>query len=251
MTEKPTAPLYQRVLLKMSGEAMVGQEATSVDPISPVVLDRIVHEVEAIRALGVQIAIVIGGGNFFRGESLSRVGISRITGDHMGMLGTLMNALALRDAFERAQLPVRILSAIPMSGVVDHFSRRKAIHHLAEGRIVIFAAGTGNPLVTTDSAASLRGIEIDADIVIKATNVDGIYSADPHKDESAVLYRSLTYQSVLEDELAVMDLAAFCQCRDHGMPIRVLNVHKPGSLLRAMTSGEEGTLVSSEEELMA
>jgi uridylate kinase len=191
----------------------------------------------------VQVAIVIGGGNFFRGAALSEAGINRITGDYMGMLATLMNALALRDSFERSALPVRILSAIGMTGIADQFHRRKAIHHLKQGRIVLFAGGTGNPLFTTDSAASLRGIEIGADVVAKATNVDGIYSDDPAKNPKATLYKKLNFQEALEKELAVMDLAAFCQCRDHGMPLRVFNINKPGALLRVVMGEEEGTLV--------
>jgi len=234
-------PIYRRVLLKMSGEALMGK---GPHPIDPKVLDRMASEITQIYQLGVQIAIVVGGGNFFRGPALSQAGINRITGDYMGMLATLMNALALRDSFERSGLPVRILSAIAMSGVADIFHRRKAIHHLTQGRIVIFAAGTGNPLVTTDSAASLRGIEIGADIVLKATNVDGVYSADPAKEPNAKLYKRLSYQEALEKELAVMDLAAFCQCRDHDMPLRVFNINKPGALLSVVISEEEGTLVN-------
>ena len=233
-------PLYRRVLLKMSGEVLTWK---SPHPIDPYILDRIAREVTQVYQLGVQVAIVIGGGNFFRGTALQKAGINRITGDFMGMLATLMNALALRDAFERSSLPVRILSAIPMIGVADTFHRRKAIHHLQQGRVVIFAAGTGNPLVTTDSAASLRGIEIDADVVLKATNVDGVYSEDPAKNPTAKLYKHLTYQEALEKELAVMDLAAFCQCRDHNMPLRVFNIKRVGTLLRVILDKEEGTLV--------
>ena len=199
-------------------------------------------------SLGVQVGIVVGGGNFFRGVTISEAGINRITGDHMGMLATLINALAMRDAFERSGLPVRVLSAIPMSGMVDYFNRRKAIHHLQQGRVVIFAAGTGNPLVTTDSAASLRGIEIEADVVLKATQVDGVYSADPRRYPNAIRYEHLTYQEALEKELAVMDLAAFCQCRDYNMPLCVFNMQKPGALLRVITGQPEGTRVTNIEE---
>ncbi len=233
-------PRYRRVLLKMSGEALMGSGAHSIDP---KVLDRLAKEIEEIHQLGVQVAIVIGGGNFFRGATLSEAGINRITGDYMGMLATLMNSLALRDSLERISLPVRILSAIPMSGIADHFHRRKAMHHLEQGRVLLFASGTGNPLVTTDSAASLRGIEINADIVLKATNVDGVYSDDPAKNPDATLYHQLSYQEALEKELAVMDLAAFCQCRDHDMPLRVFNINKPGALMRVILGEEEGTLV--------
>ncbi|QTS83701.1 UMP kinase [Coxiella endosymbiont of Amblyomma nuttalli] len=233
-------PLYRRLLLKISGEALVWEGSHAIDPC---ILSRIAKEVAQVYQLGVQIAIVIGGGNFFRGAALQKAGINRITGDYMGMLATLMNALALHDAFEYSNLPVRILSAIPMTGVADTFHRRKAIHHLQQGRVVIFAAGTGNPLVTTDSAASLRGIEIGADVVLKATNVDGVYSEDPAKNPAAKLYKHLTYQEALEKELAIMDLAAFCQCRDHNMSLRIFNIHKAGTLLRVILNKEEGTLV--------
>lgn len=239
MTNGPQ-PLYRKVLLKMSGEALMGKGTNAIDS---AVLDRVAKDITQVYQLGVQVAIVIGGGNFFRGATLQKAGINRITGDYMGMLATLMNALALRDAFERSNLPVRILSAIPMTGVADAFHRRKAIHHLQQGRVVIFAAGTGNPLVTTDSAASLRGIEIGADVVLKATNVDGVYSEDPAKNPKAKLYKHLTYQEALEKELAVMDLAAFCQCRDHNMPLRVFNINKPGTMLRVIMDTVEGTLV--------
>jgi len=233
-------PIYRRVLLKMSGEALMGNGA---NPIAPAVLNRIAKEIFEVHQLSVQIAIVVGGGNFCRGATLSEMGINRITGDHMGMVATIMNALALRDAFERSHMPVRILSAVPVSGMVDVFHRRKAMHHLEQGRIVIFSAGTGNPLFTTDSAASLRGIEIEADVVIKATNVDGVYSADPRKDVNATLYKHLTYQEALKKELAVMDLAAFCQCRDYNMPLRVFNIEKPGMFLDVMLGKPVGTLV--------
>lgn len=235
-------PAYARILLKMSGEALMGGGTSAIEPAT---IDRMVSEISEVQALGVQVAIVVGGGNFFRGAALSEIGISRITGDYMGMLATMMNALSLRDAFERQNLPVRILSAIPMSGIVDHFNCRKAIHHLNEGRIVIFAGGTGNPLVTTDSAASLRGIEVEADVILKATNVDGVYSADPSAHPDATLYDTLSYDEALDKELAVMDLSAFCQCRDHGMAIRVFNMKKPGALLRVVKGESEGTLVTN------
>lgn len=236
------APVYRRILLKMSGEALMGDGASAI---APSVLNRIGQEVKEVHQMGVQIGIVVGGGNFCRGVALSEVGIDRITGDHMGMLATVMNALALRDAFERSGMPVRVLSAVPVGGMVDLFQRRKAIHHLEENRIVIFAAGTGNPLFTTDSAASLRGIEIEADVVLKATNVDGVYSADPKKDPSATLYQHLTYQEALDKELAVMDLAAFCQCRDYEMPLRVFNIGKPGMFLKVIMGEPVGTHVGA------
>jgi uridylate kinase len=234
-------PIYRRILLKLSGEALMGRSDFGIDP---VVLDRLAREISEIVQTGLQVGLVIGGGNLFRGAALTKCGLGRISGDYMGMLATLMNALALRDAFERANIPTRILSAIPMSGIVDHYDRRKAIHHLQKGRVVIFAGGTGNPLVTTDSAASLRGIEIEADILLKATNVDGVYTADPVKDKTATRYTHLTYKEVLEKELAVMDLAAFCQCRDHNLPVRVFDLHKEGALMSVIMGEEEGTLVS-------
>lgn len=234
-------PKYGRILLKMSGEALMGDGDKAI---SPVVLNRFAKEISDVRKLGVQIAIVIGGGNFCRGVQLSEMGINRITGDHMGMVATIMNALALRDAFERSDMSVRVLSSVAVGGMVDLFHRRKAIHHLEQGRIVIFAAGTGNPLFTTDSAASLRGIEIDADVVLKATNVDGVYSEDPRKNPDAVMYKHLTYAAVLEKEFAVMDLAAFCQCRDYQMPLRIFNIGKPGMLQRVVMGEEVGTLVN-------
>lgn len=236
-------PKYKRVLLKMSGEALMGGGS---HPISHTVLNRLAKEINEVRKLGVQIAIVIGGGNFCRGATLSEVGINRITGDHMGMVATIMNALALRDAFERCDMSVRILSAVSVGGMVDLFSRRKAIHHLEQGRVVIFSAGTGNPLFTTDSAASLRGIEIDADVIMKATNVDGVYSEDPRKNPSAKLYSHLTYNEVLKKEFAVMDLAAFCQCRDYQMPLRIFNIGKPGVFLKVILGEDIGTLVDGE-----
>lgn len=233
-------PAYQRVLLKLSGEALQGKEAFGIDPS---VLDRFAEEISQVISLGIELGIVIGGGNLFRGATLSAAGLGRITSDQMGMLATLMNSLAMRDALERAELSTRVMSAIPMSGVVDHYDRRKAIHHLKHGRIVIFAAGTGNPLVTTDSAASLRAIEINADILLKATNVDGVYSEDPRRNKNATLYEKLTYEEALDKELGVMDLSAFCQCRDHNLLLRVFNIKKHGALLRVVCGEPEGTLV--------
>ena len=239
-----TRPVYKRILLKLSGEALMGEEGFGIDP---KVLDRIAQEVGELLALGVEVGMVIGGGNLFRGKSLSKAGLGRISGDQMGMLATVMNSIAMRDALERAGHSTRIMSAIPMSGLVDHYDRRKAIHHLRRGRVVLFAAGTGNPLVTTDSAASLRAIEIEADVLLKATNVDGIYSADPAIEPKATLFEKLTYAMALEKELGVMDLQAFCQCRDHNMAIRVFNIHKPKALLRIVKGEKEGTLVEGGE----
>jgi uridylate kinase len=233
-------PKYQRILLKFSGEALAGKSHYGIEP---AVLDQIAKDVKELIELGIQVGIVVGGGNLFRGETLSAAGIGRITGDHMGMLATLMNSLALRDAFERAGFETMVMSAIPMSGIVDHYDRRKAIYHLKDGKVVIFAAGTGNPLVTTDSAASLRAIETQADILLKATSVDGVYDSDPAKNPNAKRYDKLSFQEALQKELGVMDLVAFSQCRDHKMKIRVFNMLKPGALLRVVMGENEGTLV--------
>lgn len=236
-------PIYKRILLKLSGEALLGKASFGIDP---AVLDRLVKEIAEVVKLNVQIGIVIGGGNLFRGATLSAVGINRVTGDQMGMLATVMNALAMRDALEKVGVATHIMSALGISGLVDQYDRRKAIYNLQKNRVMIFAAGTGNPLVTTDSAASLRGIEVEADVLLKATNVDGIYNADPVKNPDAVLYHHLTYQEALEKELGVMDLTAFCQCRDHGLPIRVFNINKPNVLLEIMKGNTIGTLVDSQ-----
>ncbi len=233
-------PIYKRIMLKLSGEALLGDHAFGIDP---AILDRMASEIGELIKLKVQVGLVIGGGNFFRGQALSEVGIGRITGDQMGMLATVMNALAMRDALERAGFTTRIMSAIHMSGVVDYYDRRKAMHHLSKGRVVLFAAGTGNPLVTTDSAASLRAIEVEADILLKATDVDGIYTSDPAKDPTATRYKVLSFKDALTKELGVLDLTAFCQCRDHHMKIRVFSLEKPGALLRIACGEDEGTLV--------
>lgn len=233
---------YKRILLKFSGWALAGDVKYGIDP---KVLDKVASDIGTLIKFGVEVGLVIGGGNLFRGELLSVAGIDRITGDHMGMLATVMNALALRDAFERAGFAAHVMSAIPMSGIVEHYDQRLAIAHLTKGHVVIFAGGTGNPLVTTDSAASLRAIEIKADILIKATSVDGIYSSDPKKDLTAKKYQKLTYREVLAAELGVMDLTAFSQCRDHNMPICVFNLHKEGALMRIIKGENEGTIVSS------
>lgn len=234
-------PIYKRILLKFSGEALLGDKSFGIDP---AVVDRLASEIGELVKRKVQVGLVIGGGNFFRGEALSAAGIGRITGDQMGMLATVMNALAMRDALERAGFTTRIMSAIHMSGVVDYYDRRKAMHHLSKGRVVLFAAGTGNPLVTTDSAASLRAIEVEADILLKATNVDGIYTSDPTKDPKATRYSTLSYDEALKKELGVMDLTAFCQCRDQHMKIRVFSLKKEGALLRIVNGEDEGTLVT-------
>lgn len=233
---------YKRILLKLSGEALMGDVEFGIDP---KVLDRIAVEVGQLVGLGVEIGMVIGGGNLFRGAALHEAGMERVTGDHMGMLATVMNALAMRDALERASIPTRVMSAIPMSGVVEHYDRRTAIRHLKAGDVVIFAAGTGNPFFTTDSAACLRGIEIDAQLVLKATKVDGVYSADPALVPDAIKYERLTYDEVLEKKLGVMDLTAICLVRDHDIPVRVFNMQRPGALLNNVMGMSDGTLIET------
>ncbi len=231
---------YKRILLKLSGEALTGDAEFGIDP---KVLDRMAVEIGQLVGLGVQIGLVIGGGNLFRGAALNAAGMERVTGDHMGMLATVMNGLAMRDALERASIPTRVMSAIPMSGVVEHYDRRTAIRHLNASDVVIFSAGTGNPFFTTDSAACLRGIEIDADLILKATKVDGVYSADPELDPEAVKYDHLTFDDVIEKKLGVMDLTAICLSRDHGVPIKVFNMNNPGALLANVMGDADGTLI--------
>ena len=231
---------YKRILLKLSGEELMGEEGFGIDP---KVLDRMALEIGQLVGIGVQVGLVIGGGNLFRGAALNAAGMERVTGDHMGMLATVMNALAMRDALERTNISSHVMSAIPMSGVVEHYDRRLAISYLKDGDVVIFAAGTGNPFFTTDSAACLRGIEINANVVLKATKVDGVYSADPMLEPTAELYQHLTYDEVLDKKLEVMDLTAICLCREHNMPLRVFRMSKPGALLNLVVGGEEGTLI--------
>lgn len=231
---------YKRIILKYSGEALMGSASFGIDPH---VLDSMAKEVAELIAMGVEVGIVIGGGNLFRGKALSAVGLGRVTGDHMGMLATVMNALALRDALERIDLPARIMSAIPMLGVVDPYHRRKAITHLREGQVVIFAAGIGNPFFTTDTAACLRAIEVSADIVFKATKVDGIYSEDPIANKHAERYQYLTYKEVLTKGLQVMDLTAICLCQEQGMPLQVFNMMDKTAVKRMVLGECVGTLV--------
>ncbi|MFN0003070.1 MAG: UMP kinase [Pseudohongiellaceae bacterium] len=240
-----TTRKYNRILLKLSGEALTGTADFGIDP---KVLDRMAVEIGQLVTIGVQVGVVIGGGNLFRGAALHEAGMERVTGDHMGMLATVMNGLAMRDALERAGIATRIMSAIPMSGVVEHYDRRTAIRHLKAGDVVIFSAGTGNPFFTTDSAACLRGIEINADLVLKATKVDGVYSSDPIKNPAAVKYSRLTYDEVLDKKLRVMDLTAICMSRDHNMPVRVFNMNKQGALFSIITGKEEGTLIETGDQ---
>lgn len=231
---------YKRILLKLSGEALTGSESFGIDP---KILDSMALAIGQLVGIGVQVGLVVGGGNLFRGAALQQAGLDRVTGDQMGMLATVMNALAMRDALERSNIATQAMSAIPMTGVVDHYDRRKAIRALMNGDVVIFSAGTGNPFFTTDSAACLRAIEVDADLVLKATKVDGVYSADPMKFTDAVKYDRLTYDEVLDKKLEVMDLTAICLCRDHNMPVRVFKMDKPGALLNIVRGGDEGTLI--------
>lgn len=240
MTTNPK-PTYQRILLKLSGEALQGNEGFGIDA---TILDRMAQEIKELVELGVQVGVVIGGGNLFRGAGLAKAGMNRVVGDHMGMLATVMNGLAMRDALHRAYVNARVMSAIPLKGVCDDYNWANAISQLRDGRVVIFSAGTGNPFFTTDSAACLRGIEIEADIVLKATKVDGVFDCDPVANPEAKLYDKLSYSTILEKELKVMDLAAFTLARDHKMPIRVFNMNKPGSLRRVVLGEDEGTLIS-------
>lgn len=236
---------YKRILLKYSGEALMGKSQFGIDP---TILDRIAKEVAELIGKGVEVGLVIGGGNLFRGKALSEAGLGRVTGDHMGMLATVMNALALRDSLERIDLPARIMSAIPILGIVDPYHRRKAITHLRNGHVVIFAAGTGNPFFTTDSAACLRAIEVGADVVLKATKVDGIYSADPLKNSNAIRYDYLTYHQILRDGLEVMDSTAICLCQDHGMPLQVFDMSAPNALMKIILGERIGTLVGANHD---
>ena len=231
---------YKRILLKMSGEELMGDEGFGIDP---KVLDRMALEIGQLVGIGVQVGLVVGGGNLFRGAALQKAGLDRVSGDHMGMLATVMNGLAMRDALERASISTTLMSAIQMSGVVEHYDRRRSIRLLTEGDVVIFAAGTGNPFFTTDSAACLRGIEIEADAVLKATKVDGVYDSDPVKNPEAIRYDRLTYDEVLEKKLEVMDLTAICLCRDHDMPIRVFDMNQAGALLNVTLGGKVGTTI--------
>lgn len=245
MTAADTELTYKRILLKLSGEALMGEQDFGIDP---AVVQRISKEIaEAVNA-GVEVGLVIGGGNIFRGVSLASGGMERATADHMGMLATVINALSVQDGLEKAGLAVRVMSALPIHQVCEDYARRRAIRHLEKGRVVILAAGTGNPFFTTDSAATLRGIEINADLVLKATKVDGVYSADPKKDPTATRYSKLTYDEVLQRQLGVMDLTAIVLCRDHNLPLRVFDMNKSGALMRILRGEDEGTLVERGDE---
>jgi uridylate kinase len=235
-------PAYKRVLLKLSGEALMGEKQYGIDP---AVTTQIAHDVQEIQALGVETAIVIGGGNIFRGLAASTRGMDRATGDYMGMLATVINALALQDALEQQGVTTRVMSAIEMRAVAEPFIRRRAVRHLEKGRAVIFAAGTGNPYFTTDTAAALRAMEIRANVIMKATKVDGIYTADPMKDPAATRYETISYLQVLEKRLQVMDATAISLCMDNQLPILVFNSRTPGNLRRAVLGEAVGSVVKA------
>ena len=245
MTEGPPqeTPTYRRILLKLSGEALMGSQPFGIDE---KVVSAIADEVREVHALGVEIAIVVGGGNIIRGLAASHRGIDRVTGDHMGMLATVINALALQDALEKRGVPTRVQSAIDINTVAEPFIRRRAIRHLEKNRVVIFAAGTGNPYFTTDSAAALRANEIHAEILLKATKVDGLYTADPKKDPNATLLRDVTYQEVIEKGLEVMDTAAIALCRDNRLPIGIFEMMTPGNIRRVVCGERIGSVVRAE-----
>ncbi len=237
-----TEPGLKRILLKLSGEALLGEMDYGIDP---AVIRRIAEELRDVRELGIEIGVVIGGGNIFRGAGLARAGMDRVTGDHMGMLATVMNALALQDALERLGVYARVMSALQIHEVCEDYIRRRAIRHLEKGRVVILAAGTGNPFFTTDTAASLRAIEIGADMLLKATKVDGVYSADPVVDPDARRFATVSFDKVLTDKLNVMDATAIVMCRDNDLPLRIFDLTKPGALLRLVRGEDVGTLVTS------
>ena len=242
MTDNTPKPVYRRILVKLSGEALLGTEDYGIDP---VILKRIAAEIYAVMNMGVQVAVVLGGGNIFRGAGLARAGMDRVTGDHMGMLATVINALAMQDAIEGLGAHARVMSALRINEVCEDYIRRRAIRHLEKGRVVIFGAGTGNPFFTTDTAASLRAIEIDAEVLLKATKVNGIYDADPVKNPAAKRYSRLTFDKVLADKLNVMDATAIVMCRENNLPLQVFNMFNAGDLIRIVQGEDVGTVVSN------
>lgn len=242
--EASSKPIYRRVLVKLSGEALQGDHMFGIDASK---LSRIVEEVAGVVRLGVQVALVIGGGNVIRGAELCAVGFDRVTADQMGMLATVINGLALRDAFVSQSIPATLLSSLAVSSVAEQYDRTKAKEKLEQGHVVILSAGTGNPLVTTDSAAALRGIEIGADVVLKATKVDGVFGEDPIKNPKAERYERLTYHEVIDKRLRVMDLTAILLCQDHHLPLRVFNMNKQGAIKRIVLGEEIGTLIQASE----
>jgi uridylate kinase len=233
-------PAYRRILLKLSGEALMGEDAYGINRATIV---RIVKEIKEITAMGVQVAVVIGGGNIFRGVAGGSVGMDRATADYMGMLATVMNSLALGDTMRQEGLTARVMSAIGVEQIVEPYVRPKALQYLEEGKVIVFAAGTGNPFFTTDTAAALRGAEIGAQIVLKATKVDGVYTADPKKDPNATRYSTISFDEAIARNLAVMDATAFALCRDQKLPVKVFSIFKPGALKRVVDGADEGTLV--------
>jgi uridylate kinase len=233
-------PIYKRILLKLSGEALMGDQDYGIDPAT---ITRIAQEIKDVHNLGVEVAIVVGGGNIFRGLALSAKGLDRASADYMGMLATVLNAIALQDALEHQDAFTRVMSAIEMQEVAEPFIRRRAIRHLEKKRIVIFAAGTGNPFFTTDSAAALRALEIKADAILKATKVEGIYTADPNKDQTATMFETLTYLDVIQRDLQVMDTSAISLCREQALPIHVFNLNTPGNIVRVVCGERVGTVV--------
>jgi uridylate kinase len=241
MTDTANKPVYKRILVKLSGEALLGQEDYGIDP---AILKRIAAEIYEVMKMGVQVAVVLGGGNIFRGAGLARAGMDRVTGDHMGMLATVINALAMQDAIEGLGAHARVMSALRINEVCEDYIRRRAIRHLEKGRVVIFGAGTGNPFFTTDTAASLRAIEINAEVLLKATKVNGIYDADPVKNPAAKRYSRLTFDKVLADRLNVMDATAIVMCRENSLPLQVFNMFNAGDLIRIVQGEDVGTVVS-------
>ena len=236
----PASPVHRRILLKLSGEALMGDDPFGINRAT---IARMVDEIAEVSRLGVELAVVIGGGNIFRGVAGGSVGMDRATADYMGMLATVMNALALADTMNKAGLVARVMSAIAIEQIVEPYVRPKALQYLEEGKVVVFAAGTGNPFFTTDTAAALRGAEIGAEVVLKATKVDGVYTADPKKDPSATRYARISFDQAMQQNLGIMDATAFALCRDQKLPIKVFSIFKPGALRRVVMGDDEGTLV--------
>ena len=241
----PPAPVYARILLKLSGEALMGERPFGIDPD---VVARIADEIREVHELGVETAIVVGGGNIIRGLAAAAQGIDRVAGDHMGLLATVINGLAMQDALEKRHVPNRLMSAVEVRQIAEPFIRRRAVRHLEKGRVVLFSGGTGNPFFTTDSAAALRANEIKADVLLKATRVDGVYDANPERDPKANFLRTLSYRDALQSGLQVMDAAAIALCMDNGMPIKVFNLRVRGNIVRVVTGEDIGSLVSGRNE---
>ena len=242
-TQDYSRPVFKRILLKLSGEALMGDDDSGIDT---EILARIAGEVRELRQQGIEVGMVIGGGNLFRGAGLAKAGMDRVTADHMGMLATVMNSLAMQDTLERLGVFTRVMSAIRINQVCEDYIRRRAIRHLEKGRVVIFAAGTGNPFFTTDSAASLRAIEINAEVMLTCTKGEGTYSADPRRDPDAIRYEQLTYDEALARKLGVMDATAIVMCREHNMPLKVFNINRHGDLVRIVRGENVGTTVVRE-----